>query len=42
MRCKLLVVCLLVGLVGCAGQVVETCGTLPDGSEYCTLVRSLK
>lgn len=27
-------------LTGCAAQVREVCGTLPDGSEFCTLIRS--
>ena len=27
-------------LTGCASQVREVCGTLPDGSEFCTLIRS--
>ena len=27
-------------LTSCAAQVQEVCGTLPDGSEFCTLIRS--
>lgn len=29
-------------LLGCAQQPVETCGTLPDGSEFCTLLKATK
>jgi len=29
-------------LTGCATQVTEKCGTLPDGSEYCTFVKVTK
>jgi hypothetical protein len=35
-------IALFLVLTGCATQVTETCGTLPDGSECCTFVKVKK
>lgn len=42
MNLKLFCAVCILGLVGCATQVTEICGTLPDGSEFCTFVEIRK
>ncbi len=37
---RLLALALSATLAACASTAREVCGTLPDGSEFCTIIRS--